>query len=55
MSIRSTHFTRITYMKYNVIALLTGLLLVSAAHAEEAPMDATHLGLRALYTMHLQV
>lgn len=42
-------------MKYNVIALLTGLLLVSAAHAEEAPMDATHLGLRALYTMHLQV
>lgn len=34
-------------MKYNVIALLTGLLLVSTAHAEEAPMDATHLGLRA--------
>lgn len=47
MSIRSTHFTRITYMKYNVIALLTGSLLVSTAHAEEAPMDATHLGLRA--------
>ncbi len=34
-------------MKYNVIALLAGLLLVSTAHAEEAPMDATHLGLRA--------
>ncbi|WP_151761627.1 hypothetical protein [Acinetobacter seifertii] len=34
-------------MKYKVIALLTGFLLVSTAHAEEAPMDATHLGLRA--------
>lgn len=34
-------------MKYNVIALLAGFLLVSTAQAAEAPMDATHLGLRA--------
>ncbi|MEF9385761.1 hypothetical protein ACQUJT_08090 [Ralstonia pseudosolanacearum] len=34
-------------MKRSLIALLAGLGAASVAHAQEAPMDATHLGLRA--------